>query len=396
MQNFSERHANFMAVIAFLIVPMSGFAIDIYVPSLPIITKYFNVSAGITQITVTVFLIAYGISQFIAGNFLDAYGRRKITLISLILFSLFSLLIPFSPSIAIVLLLRFLQGLCVGFFAVAKRAIFLDLFNGDKLHIILAYMTVAWSIGPIIAPGIGGYLQTYFGWQACFYFLAAYTFSLAILEFFFVPETIRQKNPLIVKSIINTYTFIFSHTKFSLALFGLGFAYAMVILFHLLGSFLIQNQLGYSALEYGNFAVIMGLAWMIGGIINRNLIRIDMLLKIKYAIFMVIIIGLIMFGLGLATLNLYSILIPAFITHIMAGLIFNNYFSFCLAMFPQYAGLAAGITGSGAYMITFLASSILAEILPTSSILSLASGYLVLSVMSLITYLIIMKLEKSH
>jgi MFS transporter, DHA1 family, multidrug resistance protein len=393
MQKFSERHANFMAVIAFLIVPMSGFAIDIYVPSLPIMAKYFMVPGSIIQITVTVFLIAYGISQFIAGNFLDAYGRRNITLISLSLFSLFSLLIPFSTNIATILLLRFLQGLCVGFFAVAKRAIFLDLFSGHKLHIMLVYMTVAWSIGPIIAPGIGGYLQTYFGWQSCFYFLAAYAFSFAILEFFFVPETIKQRNHLTITKVTKTYALIFSHSKFTFALFGLGFAYAMVILFHLLGSFLIQNQLGYSALKYGQFAVIMGFAWMTGGIINRHLIQIDMLLKIKYAIILTIIVGGCMFGFGLFTLNIYSILIPAFITHIMAGIIFNNYFSFCLAMFPQYAGLAAGITGSGAYIITFMASSILAGILPTTSVLALAGGYLILSMMCLLIYLIIVRLK---
>lgn len=386
VHNFTNRQINFMAVCAFLIIPMSGLAVDIYVPSLPAVAKYFHISEALTQVTVTIFLIAYALSQFVAGNIIDAYGRRKITIASLLAFSLFSFCIPQIDSIGMLLLLRFFQGLCVGFFMVSKRAIIVDIYSGVKLQSMLIYTTVAWSLGPIIAPGIGGYLQTFFGWKSCFYFLAGYSFVLAILEFIFVPETIKSKTVLSFTNIKSAYGEILSSSKFNFAVLSLGFSYAMIMLFNLLGAFLIQVTLGYTPIEYGHYALIMGFAWMCGGLANRRLLSLALMTKMRSAVICAMTLALIMFLVGLKTENIYTILIPAFFMHCLAGFIFNNYFAYCLSMFPRYAGTAGGIAGSGAYVVTFIGSSILAGVLPSSSVTSLATGYFILAVACWLLY----------
>ena len=135
----------------------------------------FILAKRLPQVTVTIFLIAYALSQFVAGNIIDAYGRRKITIASLLAFSLFSFCIPQIDSIGMLLLLRFFQGLCVGFFMVSKRAIIVDIYSGVKLQSMLIYTTVAWSLAQFYCTRIGGYLQSFFGWKSCFYFLAGYS-----------------------------------------------------------------------------------------------------------------------------------------------------------------------------------------------------------------------------
>lgn len=386
VHNFTNRQINFMAVCAFLIIPMSGLAVDIYVPSLPAVAKYFHISEALTQVTVTIFLIAYALSQFVAGNIIDAYGRRKITIASLLAFSLFSFCIPQIDSIGMLLLLRFFQGLCVGFFMVSKRAIIVDIYSGVKLQSMLIYTTVAWSLGPIIAPGIGGYLQSFFGWKSCFYFLAGYSFVLAILEFIFVPETIKSKTVLSFTNIKSAYGEILSSSKFNFAVLSLGFSYAMIMLFNLLGAFLIQVTLGYTPIEYGHYALIMGFAWMCGGLANRRLLSLALMTKMRSAVICAMTLALIMFLVGLKTENIYTILIPAFFMHCLAGFIFNNYFAYCLSMFPRYAGTAGGIAGSGAYVVTFIGSSVLAGMLPSSAVTSLATGYFILAVACWLLY----------
>ncbi|RTL12449.1 MAG: MFS transporter [Neisseriaceae bacterium] len=386
VHNFTNRQINFMAVCAFLIIPMSGLAVDIYVPSLPAVAKYFHISEALTQVTVTIFLIAYALSQFVAGNIIDAYGRRKITIASLLAFSLFSFCIPQIDSIGMLLLLRFFQGLCVGFFMVSKRAIIVDIYSGVKLQSMLIYTTVAWSLGPIIAPGIGGYLQTFFGWKSCFYFLAGYSFVLAILEFIFVPETIKSKTVLSFTNIKSAYGEILSSSKFNFAVLSLGFSYAMIMLFNLLGAFLIQVTLGYTPIEYGHYALIMGFAWMCGGLANRRLLSLALMTKMRSAVICAMTLALIMFLVGLKSENIYTILIPAFFMHCLAGFIFNNYFAYCLSMFPRYAGTAGGIAGSGAYVVTFIGSSVLAGVLPSSAVTSLATGYFILAVACWLLY----------
>lgn len=389
MSRFTDRQTIVMAVCAFLIIPISGLAVDIYVPSLPTVAKYFDISEVLAQVTVTIFLIAYALSQFIAGNIIDAYGRRKITIVSLLAFSLFSFMIPQIDSISMFLLLRFLQGLSVGFFMVSKRAIIVDIYNGVKLQSMLIYTTIAWSLGPIIAPGIGGYLQSFFGWKSCFYFLAAYAFVLAVTEFIFVPETIKNKNTLNFANIKAAYGEILSSGKFNLGVLSLGFAYAMVMLFNLMGSFLVQVTLGYTPIEYGHYALVMGFAWMCGGLLNRRLLRLELMSKMRVSIICAMVIALIMFLLSLKSGSIYAVLIPAFLMHTLAGFIFNNYFAYCLSMFPRYAGTAGGVAGSGAYVITFAASSILAGILPSSTISALASGYFILAFACWILYVLI-------
>lgn len=389
---FNAKKSTQMAIISLMVIPISGLAVDIYVPSLPVVGKFFHISETLTQLTVTAFLISYGISQFFTGNFVEAYGRRKVSLIALSFFALFSFMIPFSHGIHELIGLRLLQGLAVGFFIVAKRTIFIDLFSGKQLTAWIAYMTVAWSIGPIIAPGIGGYLQTYFGWQSCFYFLGAYTLLVIILEWFFVPETAREYKKIRPTIILQTYQIILSNKLFLLAVISSGFCYAMVMLFNLLGSFLIQVHMGFSPIQYGHFALIMGFGWTVGGLANRRFLHLDFYRKVQRAVIATVIIALIMVGCGFVAQNIWLIIIPALFMHACAGFIFNNYLAFSLSLFPEHAGSANGIQGSINYILTFAISSALAAILPSNTPIGLAVGYLGLALCCCMIFALITRL----
>lgn len=71
----------------------------------------------------------------------------------------------------------------------------MDVYDGEERKHYLSIMTIVWSLGPIIAPFIGGYLQKSFGWQSNFTVLAAYSLIILILELVFSGETIKNKNP---------------------------------------------------------------------------------------------------------------------------------------------------------------------------------------------------------
>ncbi len=74
------------------------------------------------------------------------------------------------------------------------RSVIPDLFEGRELYKWMNYMVMAWSMGPIIAPAIGGYLQHYFGWKSNFYFLATYTILTGLLVYFYLPETSKHRH----------------------------------------------------------------------------------------------------------------------------------------------------------------------------------------------------------
>src|SRR4051812_24464730 len=85
-------------ILAFALLPLSGFATDIYIPSLPSMGSSLHASSLQVQLTLTLFLVSYGVSQLFLGSVLDAYGRYKMSFISLLVFILASVLIAVIPS----------------------------------------------------------------------------------------------------------------------------------------------------------------------------------------------------------------------------------------------------------------------------------------------------------
>jgi uncharacterized membrane protein YagU involved in acid resistance len=69
----------------------------------------------------------------------------------------------------------------------------------------------------------------------------------------------------------------------------------------------------------------------------------------------------------------------AFVIHVIAGFVFNNYFTYCLARFPQAAGTAGGLAGGLAYTITSLLSyGIAATIRPVTQ-MGIGEGYFLIT-----------------
>src|SRR3954465_13898857 len=78
-----EKNQRISTLLAFALLPLSGFATDIYIPSLPSMGADMHISAIQVQLTLTVFLITYGTSQLFIGSILDSFGRYRMSLIAL-------------------------------------------------------------------------------------------------------------------------------------------------------------------------------------------------------------------------------------------------------------------------------------------------------------------------
>ena len=151
-----------------LLVPMTGASIDIYVPSLPNITQALQASTHLVQLTIPLYLLGYGLSQAFCGALSDALGRKSLLMAGLVLFIIASVVVPFSPNVYFLMAMRALQGVGVAAPGVLARAIVSDSFDKEQLPKITNYMTTAWAAGPILAPVLGSYLQTYLSWHASY------------------------------------------------------------------------------------------------------------------------------------------------------------------------------------------------------------------------------------
>jgi len=376
----------FISTIVLFILPLSGISIDIYVPSLPDVSHYFNVNQSLAQLTVTTYMIGLGFMQLFAGSISDSFGRKKPFIFAMIIFILATLLVPLSKNIHQLLILRFIQGCTIALTVVPMRSVIMDLFEGRELFKMSTYMTMAWSIGPIIAPAIGGYLQYYFGWKSCFYFLAAYSILALVFAITFLPETSMYRHRFHAGEIFSRYRQIFLHWQFSSGLIINGLLYSFIILFGIVTPFLIQNVLHYSSIQFGHITLLMGLAWFMGTMTNRFLIDVPLDIKVKSCFSVILFSTLVMLAIALVfPLNLYNITVPVFISLWAGGIIFPNYFVRSISYFPKITGSANAAFGSFVFVISGL-SSIIGTLLKSTSEVPLASAYVGLTVLCLIIY----------
>ena len=379
-----EKHRHWLAFMVLIAVPISGLNVDIIAPSLPAITQYFNVDKMWVQLLITLGTIGFAIAVLIFASISDQIGRKKPFLVALLIYILVTFLAPHSRNITELLFLRLIQGLTIGCFVIPLRAILSDLYVDKAFLKMMTYLAMAWAIGPIIAPVIGGYLQHYFGWHAPFYFLTIYATLLWLLNIIFVPETLHVKKSLMPKEILANYSVMLKNRDFIIGFTMIGILYSMILLFALAGPFLIQTVLHYSAIAFGHMALLMGIALLLGNISSRWLIDVDFELKILVCFILSFVTAFCMvlssWCLGI---NIYFLIIPIFILFYLGGIAYPAYYGRTLALFPNFAGTANGLCMGLNCIICSLITAI-AAILKSKTALPLSFIYLTLSVICLL------------
>jgi MFS family permease len=382
-------------VLAFALLPLSGFATDIYIPSLPSMGADMHISSIQVQLTLTLFLISYGVSQLFLGSILDSYGRYKFSLGALAVFILASVVIAVTHNIYVIYAMRIIHGIAIAMIVVAKRAYFVDVYEGEQLKHYLSMFTIIWSAGPIIAPFLGGYFQSTLGWQSNFYFLAALASVIAVLEMIYSGETIRHRTEFHLKKIAGLYAEMIKTTTFSLGILMLCFAYSMVIMYNMTGPFIIEHHFNFTPVVAGYCSLILGLAWMVGGFIGKALISrpffgklfVNILLQLLVVVLMIVSVNFVS--------NIYVMVLFAFVIHVGAGFTYNNYFTYCLGRFPKNAAMSGGLTGGMVYVILSLLTYIVVAAIPAKDERNLSYSYLVFILLSVAVMLILFRLNRN-
>jgi MFS family permease len=379
-------------ILAFALIPLSGFATDVYIPSLPTMAADLKVSDIQVQLTLTLFLISYGVAQLFVGSLLDAFGRYRINIISLIVFAIASITIANTGNIYLIYAMRVVHGITVGAIVVSKRAYFVDVYSGPQLKHYLSMFSIIWATAPIIAPFAGGYLQTYFGWQANFYFLTGFALLILILELVFSGETIKQKMPFNLNTISGIYKGMIKTTSFTLGIVMLGLSYSMVMIYNMTGPFIIEHQLGLTPVVAGYSSLILGGGVMIGGLFGKATINQPFNKKLSINLGLQAFFGVAMLISTYFVSNLYSMIFFAFLVHASSGYTFNSFFTYCLSRFPTNAGIAGGLTGGINYVIVSFLSYTIITFVPAKDETNLTYSYLILIALSLLTMWVISRI----
>jgi Bcr/CflA subfamily drug resistance transporter len=384
MHGASKR---FILIIVLIISPLSGFVIDLYTPSMPALTQFFHTSSSTIKLTMPITLIGLGSGQFFFGGFSDVYGRKKPLLTGLIIFILATIAILFSHSIVTFFVLRFIQGFSTSATTVSIKAINADIFEGDELIKASIYYAAVWSSSPIIAPFVGSYLQHYSGWHANFLTLLGASIVMTIFVCF-LPETSHHQTKFHPIKIFKQYLITLSHPRFMSGVLSIGIGYTYTILFSLIGPFIIVNELNKKITSFGHIALALGCMTLLGSLTTKELMKhFPAKYLARMAIF-VIFLAMFAFFFGSLFVN-HSLLlftIPIFIAVLLEAVYYPIYVASCMSIFEKNKGVASATTGIFVCIISFIITFI-ASFIPTTSLLPVASIYLIMSMIVVIAYL---------
>ena len=236
------QQSSFRATLVLGLLSCIGpFAIDMYLPAMPLIGRDLNTSVQAMQATITAYFAAFGVAQLIYGPWADQAGRKPPLYAGIAIFCFGTIACAMAGSIEVLTAGRFVQGLGGAAMMVVPRAIIRDLSTGHAATQMMAAIMLVISVSPMLAPLAGAAMITAFSWRAIFVaLLVTAAVSLALLKFaqpetlavadrqkFRFSETLRGARTLLTDRSFLTLTFLgaFGMASFFVFLASAAFVY---------------------------------------------------------------------------------------------------------------------------------------------------------------------------
>jgi len=176
-----------------LLIAVSAFAIDMYIPGFAAIARDLRTDPGTVQLSMTGFFAALAVGQLVYGPMSDALGRKRPIYYGLALFVVASVAAAFAPSAGWLIAGRVLQGLGAAAAAVVPMAVIRDLHSGPEAARLMSLAMLALSVSPILAPSVGGVLVQFASWRLIFLALAVIGGLAALMARYLLPETLPRQ-----------------------------------------------------------------------------------------------------------------------------------------------------------------------------------------------------------
>ena len=349
-----QNSPRFLLLLICLFSSAGQLAIDIYVPALPAMARYFGMSPQAIQTSVSGYMAAYALGQLMFGPIADAYGRKRVLAFGLIVYTIGCSLSLVAPNLETFILARCLQGFGIAATNLLAKAIITDSFSGQTLIHAYTYMAIAWGLAPIIAPVIGAHLQTWFGWKSCLVFLLVYSLLMwAILWRY--RETLPSPVRLEPRTLIKNTAMVLSSPVFQSCFLAQGLCYSILLVFNIVGPFMVQSTLHKAPTYFGYLALAIGLMYFLGGLSNRlhgpRLPSPET--RLRWGARAMVLASIVMLVLA-ATIGLrvWTLAAPVLFMGFCAGAMYPTLMAKGNSLFPHIAGLTAAILGCALLLVS--------------------------------------------
>jgi DHA1 family bicyclomycin/chloramphenicol resistance-like MFS transporter len=360
----SERR---VSVVGGLLVAIGPISLSLFTPAMPEIVHAFGSTESVVKLTLSIYFAGFSFSQLVCGPLSDGIGRRPVTIAFMGIYLVGSFLALFAPSIDILILARFLQGVGAAAGLAVSRALVRDLFTSESSARILNLVGIILSIGPAIAPTLGGFMLEFFGWHSIFLVMAAISVAIVLMTIFAVRETVRRDLSRIrPRALMRSYRDLLTNPRFllpSLVVAGTsGAIYALATIL----PFVLMTRVGMSPTAFGVGMLMQTGSYFTGSLIFRALMP-------RFGAFRLVGVGAAFVVAGaIALVLLLSLQEPGYWNVMGPVGCYAVGIAFCqpammtaaMAPFPRTAGAASAAMGfmqMGAGMVGGMAASLFAD-----------------------------------
>ena len=366
-----------------LLTAMTVLTLNMFLPALPAMQAHFGVSETVIGLLIYGYMALAALLQVVLGPMSDRYGRRPILLVSLAIYVLASFVCFVAPDIETLLVARFLQAFAVGG-AVLASAVVRDLFDEAESASKLGMIGAAMAIAPMLAPMLGGFIDSWVGWRgnfAVYTLVGAGVFCLVWVD---LPET--RSGTALPRG--DAYLSLMRTRAFWAYTICCGFAVGAFYIFLTGAPFVVTSVYGLGSDQIGLGLGSITCGFMIGASVTARFAETvgsgRLLLAGRLVAFVGLGIGLLIFAVGGDhVLFLFGATICVGLGN---GLTLANAYSGAMSIRPDLAGTAAGLTGAFMLLVGALltagATAWLAQDATPTRLLSLMLSCVALSLLA--------------
>ena len=348
--------AALMALLA-AITALAPFSLQIFLPALPAIQASFAVAPGIVQLALSLSILANAVANLAYGPLSDRFGRRPVLLVGLAAFIAGSLGCALAPSIDLLIGARVVQSIGGAAGMVLARAIVRDLYDRERSASVIAYLTMAMVVAPMLAPTIGAVLLDVASWRAIFVLATGIGVALSWPIIVTLRETRSPEARRIGGTFAGASTLLRSGQFWSYVLqstFGISLFFAFIA-----GApYFMMNVMGRSATEYGLWFILVSAAFMAGNLVSG---RFSARIGLDRMVLAGALLALTGAGLALALLlggawTPLALFGPMMAAGLGNGFSVPNAQAGAVSVHPLLAGTASGVAGFSQMFVAALVS----------------------------------------
>ncbi|HWL22684.1 MAG TPA: MFS transporter [Ureibacillus sp.] len=247
------------------------------------IAKDFNLSPSVMGVVLSSFFAGYALMQLPGGWLADKFGSRKVIVIAILFWSIFTVLTGMAWSLMSMIMIRFMFGLGEGAYPAASSKAIADVFPKAERTSAQTIMMSSNSLGGVIAPLIATPLLVWIGWHNLFITIGILgIFVAALLWYYLSPKNMQVET--VEEETVQKASFkdvLKIRTSWQLAIMWFGVSTVVWGLISWMPPYLV-NVRGLDLMSMGMLTSIPALAGAVGVIIGGQLIKSLLSGKEKY------------------------------------------------------------------------------------------------------------------